>query len=51
MEFTSFYDYSGGAAPTKPAKPVSCPVVRVKKEPGERDRDVNGLLDRKFYNL
>ena len=29
----------------------SCPVVRLKKEPGGRDRDVSGLLDRKSYSL
>ena len=27
-------------------KPCSCPALRPKKEPGDNDRDVNGLVDR-----
>ena len=34
-------------APCRPASPVvSCPVLRLKKEPKHSDRDINGLLDR-----
>ena len=27
------------------SKPCSCPDLRMKKEPGDSDRDINGLLD------
>ena len=30
-------------------KPGSCPVLRLKKDPGGSDRDINSLLDRGFY--
>ena len=30
-------------------KPCSCPALRPKKEPGDSDRDINGLLDRASY--
>ena len=32
-------------------KPCSCPASRQKKEPGDSDRDINGLLDRGILSL
>lgn len=31
------------------SKPCACPALRAKKEPGDSDRDVSGLLDRVSY--
>ena len=30
-------------------KPCSCPALRLKKEPRDSDRDINGFLDRGSY--
>ena len=38
------------AAPHRPvSKPCSCPALRIKKEPRDGDRDINGLLNRGSY--